>query len=432
MKLLMIFLFSFQSVQIPIDYYFDNSNSTVYFLYKNKIDSYSVETDFQLISSIKLKNSNLYDLSKFKLINHNQLSSILGGSVLKIKGDSIFRIDDSYEHKMQLGSIEFVRNDTLIRYGGYGFFQNRNFFTFYDKQTNGWEFLDINGDIIPKEIFGYLHHLTNDKLFICGGYKLDKFKNDIRYKNDDCYEFDFYSKKWKILGSLNDHIETTKNSLLYNNNTLITFNNGEVYKLNFESNLIESFSPNPVTKKIESSYFKPFIHNSQLHYFNIQNDLLKIKSISLKNFEVSLKKKDIKNLYETSYWIYSAFFTLIAISITVIFLLIRKFVNKIIKFNNVYYYNFTRIPFNSSEEILFDILMNSLKTKSKVSNRILIDIFADQSLDYGTITRKKNESINKLNEKLKILFKTNKNIIIREYSQIDRREINYSINPYFI
>ena len=185
MKLLMIFLFSFQSVQIPIDYYFDNSNSTVYFLYKNKIDSYSVETDFQLISSIELKNSNLYDLSKFKFINHNQLSSKLGGYVLKIKGDSIFRIDDSYEHKMQLGSIEFVRNDTLIRYGGYGFFQNRNFFTFYDKQTNGWEFLDINGVIIPEEIFGYLHHITNNKLFICGGYKLDKFKNDIRYKNDD-------------------------------------------------------------------------------------------------------------------------------------------------------------------------------------------------------------------------------------------------------
>ena len=100
---------------------------------------------------------------------------------------------------MQLGSIEFVRNDTLIRYGGYGFFQNRNFFTFYDKQTNGWEFLDINGVIIPEEIFGYLHHITNNKLFICGGYKLDKFKNDIRYKNDDCYEFDFYSKKLKVL-----------------------------------------------------------------------------------------------------------------------------------------------------------------------------------------------------------------------------------------
>ena len=98
----------------------------------------------------------------------------------------------------------------------------------------------------------------------------------------------------------------------------------------------------------------------------------------------------------------------------------------------MYYYNFTRIPFNSSEEILFDILMNSSKTKSKVSNRVLIDIFADQSLDYWTITRKKNESINKLNEKLKILFKTNKNIIIREYSKIDRIEINYSINPYFI
>ena len=64
----------------------------------------------------------------------------------------------------------------LFRYGGYGFFENRNFFTFYDKQTNGWEFLDINGMFYQKN-FWILTSFNKDKLFIFGGYKLDKFKN---------------------------------------------------------------------------------------------------------------------------------------------------------------------------------------------------------------------------------------------------------------
>ena len=144
-------------------------------------------------------------LSKFKFITQHKLLSITGGSVLKINRDSVFRIDNSYEHKMQLGSIDFERNYTIYRYGGNGFFEHRNFFTFYDKQTDGWEVLDINGDIIPERVSNFSYHLTNNKFFIFGGYRLDKFKKDIKYKNTNCYEFDFNSKKWKILGSLNHH-----------------------------------------------------------------------------------------------------------------------------------------------------------------------------------------------------------------------------------
>ena len=134
MKLILLFLFSFQSIQIPIDYYFESSKSIIHILYKNKIEQYTLENDIKLISSKEIKNSSEYDLSSFKFVNQYILSSSSGGSILKIKGDSIFRLDNSYEHKMQIGSIEFVRNDTIFRYGGYGFFENRNFFTFYDKK----------------------------------------------------------------------------------------------------------------------------------------------------------------------------------------------------------------------------------------------------------------------------------------------------------
>ena len=219
---------------------------------------------------------------------------------------------------------------------------------------------------------------------------------------------------------------------MYDDNNLIIFKKGKLYKVNYESNLIESFSSNPITKKIQSSIFKPFIHKGQLHYFNMKDGQLEVKSITLKNFEISLKGKDKKNLYETSYWVYLMFLILIIISTTLIFFLLKKFRNKIIKIHDLYFFNLKKIPLNNREETLFIILFKYSKSNTKVENRIITDIFEDETLNYGTINRKKNESINKLDDKLKIIFKTNSNIVIREPSDVDKREINYFINPKFI
>ena len=84
------------------------------------------------------------------------------------------------------------------------------------------------------------------------------------------------------------------------------------------------------------------------------------------------------------------------------------------------------------EEVVFNIIFNQSRNNVKVDNRTITEIFYDENLNYTTINRRKNESINKLNDKFKILLKTNKDIILREQSEIDKREIFYSINPKLI
>lgn len=59
----------------------------------------------------------------------------IGGQVLEWHNDTISRIDHSYEHRNQLNSAIFQRNDTIFRFGGYGFFESRNFFTYFDYKT---------------------------------------------------------------------------------------------------------------------------------------------------------------------------------------------------------------------------------------------------------------------------------------------------------
>tara|TARA_B110000037_G_C17114268_1_gene503101 strand:- start:204 stop:1496 length:1293 start_codon:yes stop_codon:yes gene_type:complete len=430
MKLILLFLFSFQSIQIPIDYYFDSSKSIVRILYKNKIEQYTLENDVELISLIEIKNSSEYDLSKFKFVNEYTLSSKLGGSILKIKGDSIFRIDNSYEHKMQLGSLEFIRNDTLFRYGGYGFFENRNFFTFYDKKINGWESLDINGDIIPERISDFMYHFNKDKLYISGGYRFDKFKKDVKYQNLKTYLFDFNSKKWSVIGDLNTSVF---NSIYFplDEHSLINFTDGMIHIMDFEQNSIKKFSSNPISKKIESSFFKPFINKNNVVYFELKNDVLNIKSTPLGEFISNLKSIENERIYGVSYWLYSLII-LILVIILLLYVVFKKFVNKILKIGDVFFYNLKKIKLNEKEKVIFNLLYTSSKKGKSVENRIITDFFEDRTLNYGTINRRKNESIKTLNNKIKFFLSTNKDIIIRTNSQIDKREINYSINLDFL
>ena len=430
MKLRFLLLFVFQSIQIPINYYFESSKSIIHILYKNKIEQYTLENGLKLNDSQEIKNSSEYDLSKFKFVNEYTLSSNSGGDILKIRGDSIFRIDNSYEHKMQLGSLEFIRNDTLFRYGGYGFFENRNFFTFYDKKVNGWESLDINGDIIPERISDFMYHFNKDKLYISGGYIFDKFKKDVKYKNLKTYLFDFNSKKWSVIGNLNTPLLKTV-SFPINENSFINFTDGMIHIMDFEQNSIKKFSSNPISKKIESSFFKPFINKNNVVYFELKNDVLNIKSTPLGEFISNLKSIENERIYGVSYWLYS----LIVLIIGIIFLVcvvFKKFVNKIVKIGDVFFYNLKKIKLNEKEKVIFNLLYTSSKKGESVENRIITDFFEDRTLNYGTINRRKNESIKTLNNKIKFFLSTNKDIIIRTNSQIDKREINYSINLDFL
>jgi hypothetical protein len=91
-----------------------------------------------------------------------------------------------------------------------------------------------------------------------------------------------------------------------------------------------------------------------------------------------------------------------------------------------------KVKLNEKEKLIFDLLYTSSKKGDHVENRIITEFFEDNSLNYGTINRRKNESINTLNNKIKVFLSTNTDVIIRRNSQIDKREINYSINVDFL
>ena len=73
-----------------------------------------------------------------------------GGLVFKSINNKIKRIDKSYDHDMTNFSDVFIKNDTIFKFGGYGYWGARNFFTFFCKKTLEWEYYKTNQSIVPN------------------------------------------------------------------------------------------------------------------------------------------------------------------------------------------------------------------------------------------------------------------------------------------
>ena len=118
----------------------------------------------------------------------------------QLNNDTIQRIDNSYTHKMTWDSNLFTYNDTIYRYGGYGFWTTNNKLTFYDTVTNEWQIISSVNGIYPKGSCSSFYKILNDKLYIIGGEKVNPEDLNQRINNDEIWSFDFKAKKWENIG----------------------------------------------------------------------------------------------------------------------------------------------------------------------------------------------------------------------------------------
>ena len=112
-----------------------------------------------------ITNGNIIDYNKFRFFEVNSKDIYLNrvsGIVFERKEDSILRIDKSYDDKMHTGSLDFVYNDTLFRFGGYGYFHTNKNLIYYNEIENEWDLVKYKNydDIQPFSTVGF-HYIKN-------------------------------------------------------------------------------------------------------------------------------------------------------------------------------------------------------------------------------------------------------------------------------
>ena len=208
-----------------------NTGSEFIFYSKNSFNIYSY--DGALKNSFFVSDEIIKDLKpnvdeqsfskRFKIFTKEfdniKIVSVGGGQVYKVVNDTLKREDFSFNHKMSFDSAVFVKNDTIYKFGGYGFWSSRNFFTYFDNSSKEWEFHASNSMLLPPPIHNFNYKLLDEEFIITNGYSPNVNTGTKNQIVSDIWKYNFTDRKWDNLGVSNlpkyDNIIEIDNDVFY-------------------------------------------------------------------------------------------------------------------------------------------------------------------------------------------------------------------------
>jgi len=137
----------------------------------------------------------------------NILFTVAGtGKVYQFDQDKklLSRLDKTYFKGYNFDAPQFVRNDTLYNFGGFGFWTYSKVLTYYDQEIQEWQNIRAENFGPDSFIEGYQGYAKQNDIFYSGASETEAgLKNFNRVFNDKMYAFDFKTLKWNLLGKIN-------------------------------------------------------------------------------------------------------------------------------------------------------------------------------------------------------------------------------------
>jgi hypothetical protein len=402
-----------------------NDHQYIYFFTKNnyfKVDvaSYNISKPIEF-------NNNGFDINNFTPIKINDVFYFVqnvGGLVIELNKNDLKRIDNSFNHKMQIASTIFRYNNEIYRYGGYGYFSAREFIVKFDFETNEWESVKVNGELIPPARFSNAFSIDENNLTIIGGTTVDRYNREKRFHLTDMWQFSFEELKWSFLLDSEEIQPIDYEAFKFDNK--IFFREGNYLKsLNLDSFELSNNNLTNALLKV-SKRFKIHYFDGSFHFVVDRNNgervLISRTKKELLGTPKFLKSLENKNLLSFNNLIITGLLLFVIITI---FFLRRYFNSVILKTNKIKYRNKT--VFISEEEYL--VLKEFFRNQNSLENNILQNLVNKDQYERSHNVRRKNNLINTLNSKFQILFNNNSfNYIDTKNSDFDKRYKRYFLN----
>ena len=440
-------LFSQNNVDNPISGTLDAETllgSDHQFFYVRNGD-YIFKRDFKnnLLDSILFDKE--HPTNNIKLVIQNKTPIIVsrgGGMVWKIKNDTFKRADKSYNHKMTNQSTVFIHNDTIMKFGGYGYWSMRNFFTYYSEVTKEWEFYPISNKAhFPPEVSNVNATYSNDKFYFSGGHKTDMRSPLNKTINENVWRFDFKDKQWTNLGIAKFILSLKEKTIDIGNARQLAVTKLKATNEFNDSAFIFDYKNNAISQVKDLSPFlgidqglwstinsnntsitKGLVANDSL--YNYRNN--KLISLSMDPYlTTNLVEKGA--MYVDTNTLFSKLkqFTgtaLIILFAIVLFLYSRnrkrpRLSETGFRFNRVHY------PLSKNELMVLNLILYHKRVESKL---ILKKIY-DPQLSVAQNNRKKTEAVESLNQKVSSVMGV-KNFINSKKSLKDQRLLIYYSN----
>lgn len=355
----------------------------------------------------------------------------MGGGVFEFQKDSLTRIDKSYKHRMQIDATVFVKNDTVFKYGGYGFWSVRNFITFFDLNSKEWEILPAqNSDIIPDGTIASMYTISSDEIIFLGGEKLNVFDQQDFSPANEIWKFNFKDKLWTFLGNstlnfsdFKAHVQMGEEILFLDDTNLIL--------INPFTNKVAKFNNTTLHKKIiTTKNLMPLYSNYQFVSF-VNSSITGAIGI-----EVRGRDEFFGPLVETYklYNDFNYFWLLLVLPFGfAIAMGVKKYKHYLSRANSITVKKggliYKRIYYSLT--IQENGILLCLLGSEGVETSSIMQFVENPNHNYSHNMRTKNKIIGELNYKLKTILKIEKDLILAAKSDKDKRIIIYTIDKTF-
>jgi hypothetical protein len=380
------------------------------------------------------------------------------------QGNSIYdliRLDSTFYAGSNFGCINLFYKDTLFQFGGTGFWNIKNHFTFFSKKTHEWEFFTTKQSLPVYQSFekGIIYYTDQEKgkLYLSNSINRLEFPASLNTSlTDTCSVFDFKEKTWKHLGKINPRlkeiVEKSTDLKTIFGPYVVFHSDLEMYWLNFSTNQFGKLVKDKQAEfrekwlkiyKDRPKYMFQFVMGN--HFY-----LIRIEDNGVLNYEaIDLSMNDFIDLNAQPIYSNSLFVSLLKkiepgrpfignVFIVLLVLLIFSFYNKKIKkkkmpveVQSILYKNFYSALTAIEKELILSIYQ--LQTNNEqISIKAINKIIGVQQKDTITQNKSRSDYFLRINQKFKLATRASELLVVKQREETDKRIYNYNINPIFI
>jgi hypothetical protein len=373
----------------------------------------------------------------------------------------LIRLDSTFYAGSNFGCINLFYKDTLFQFGGTGFWNIKNHFTFYSKKTHEWEFFTTKQSLpvyqSPEKGIIYYTDQEKGKLYLSNSINRLEFPGSLNTSlTDTCSVFDFKEKTWKQLGKINPRLkeiaEKSTDLKTIFGPYIIFHSDLEMYWLNFSTNQFGVLTKDKQAEfrekwlkiyKNRPKYMFQFVMGN--HFY-----LIRIEDNGLLNYEnIDLSMDDFVDANAQSIYSNSLFVSLLQtiepgrpvignVFIILLVLLLFSIYNKKIKkkkipveVQSILYKNFYSALTAIEKDLIISIYQLQIKNE-QISIKAINKIIGVQQKDILTQNKSRSDHFLRINQKFKLATRSKELLITKQREASDKRQFNYNINPQFL
>ena len=380
-------------------------------------------------SLIRLDANNLKVLAKQKILRPKRLLSFTpiikanklifldnhGGDVFELtEKDSLAKIDNSDIKNFLIGSSIFIKNDTLFRYGGYGYWSISNFFIYLDNATKQWEVYNIsNTSSKAKDVHSHFSIDTGNEFYFFGGHSITHNGARDGFSNNEVWSFNFQTKNWHFLGKSKTDFGSDPADFIIDKSIYIINELGRLYRVDLIENEFTEFKINPFIYLFKK-HVNPVFYKDYLYYIDKMGVVKKVAFKTLSNKVIKTttfyKKKNSNNPL-----LISAGFVFLCFLLIVIYEYLKVRNAIVISKNGLKY----KSKFIQLDSVAISII--ELVIIKELEFSVITKLVRKEHLSKIQNERNRNQYLEDINQKIKLLTGFKSNFLIISKSTFDAR-----------